>query len=109
MSSYTYKSHFDEFKNKFTGNISKTLNAIGIFVLSEMQARCPVKTGNLKGSYTYEVNEQDNSVTMGSPVDYAPHVELGTHKMKAQPHLRPAVESNILRIENIIKENMDVG
>jgi HK97 gp10 family phage protein len=113
-----YKSNFDEGKKRIAEGFPRALHAIGIFWVGETQVRCPVGVypegsgrvgGNLRGSYGYQVNEQESSVTNGSPVDYAPHVELGTYKMKAQPHLKPAVEQNIARIENIVKENLNVG
>jgi len=107
--SSNYEPHFEDFKKKLSEATSRTLHAIGIFVTGETQVRCPVKTGNLRGSYTHEINEKESSVTIGTPVEYGPHVELGTYKMKAQPHLRPAVEKNISRIENIVRENLNVG
>ena len=53
------------------------------------KARCPVDTGRLQGSLTHV--REDLTAWVGSPVDYAAYVELGTSKAKAQPYLGPAV------------------
>jgi hypothetical protein len=51
---------------------------------------CPVKTGTLRSSYTMELLETEGSVY--TDIDYAPSVEYGTDKQRAQPHLEPAHE-----------------
>ncbi|MDW7673182.1 MAG: hypothetical protein SCK28_01475 [Bacillota bacterium] len=82
------------------------LNAIGAFVNGETVLRAPVDTGNLRSSYSYKVNPADKSVTIGTPVEYAPPVEKGTSKQKAQPHLTPAVENNLSTIKDLAAEVM---
>jgi len=63
------------------------------------KARCPVGTpqstgkknykgGTLKKSY-YTMKGTDDSVIVWTSVPYGKFVELGTVKMKAQPHLYP--------------------
>ena len=37
-------------------------------------------------------------------VEYAPHVEFGTHKMAARPFLRPAYNKNVAKLETKIKD-----
>jgi hypothetical protein len=60
------------------------------------QDACPVLTGDLKRSGTYDVIELgplavEGTVTYGDDqVDYAVFVELGTNRMAAQPYLYPA-------------------
>ena len=61
-------------------------------VLADALTRVPVDTGNLKGS--------GGPVNMIGPLtaeivfsaEYAAYVELGTHKMAAQPYLTPAMD-----------------
>lgn len=48
-----------------------------------------VDTGRFRQSANYEVNKND--VTIGSAVEYAKFLELGTSKMKARPTLKPAI------------------
>lgn len=47
---------------------------------------CPRKTGHLARSITHDV--KGNTGVVGTNVEYAPHVELGTVKMAARPYLR---------------------
>lgn len=55
----------------------------------------PVKTGNLRRSLMTEVQATPNGATarVGTGVDYAPYVEFGTRRQRAQPYLRPAFDS----------------
>jgi HK97 gp10 family phage protein len=43
---------------------------------------------------------------VGTNVEYAPYVELGTHRQKAQPYLRPAAEGHTAEYKQIIKTEM---
>ena len=70
----------------------KALTAAALVVQSEAVLRCPVDTGNLRSSITYNVKPKEARV--GTNVHYAPHVCYGTKKMKAQPFLRPALDGN---------------
>ncbi len=51
----------------------------------------PADTGNKRTVY------------VGTNVEYAPYVELGTSRMGAKPYLRPAVENNKRKIEKAIE------
>lgn len=55
-----------------------------------------VDTGRLRSSITHEVKIQGNEVSglVGTNVEYAKYLELGTNKMAARPFLRPAVFNN---------------
>lgn len=54
---------------------------------------CPVDTGRLRASITTQVTvDQVGPVArIGSNVEYAIYVEMGTSRMEAQPYLRPAL------------------
>jgi HK97 gp10 family phage protein len=78
------------------------LEAAGIFIEGEAVVRCPVDTGNLRSSLTHRV--KGNEVQVGTNVEYAAHVEMGTEKAKAQPYLRPAVDENKNKILRILKD-----
>jgi HK97 gp10 family phage protein len=60
------------------------------FIIDTAKLIVPVDTGILKASITL-LNFQPEvpTATVGTMVHYAPHVEYGTIKMRAQPYLRP--------------------
>lgn len=45
----------------------------------------------------------ERTVYIGTNVEYAPYVELGTSKMSAKPYLRPAVEQSREKIKRAIE------
>lgn len=75
--------------------IARALEAIGFQAEGYAKLLCPVDTGRLQGSIVHETSPEDHSVTIGTNVEYAAYVELGTKRTKAQPYLRPAIENHI--------------
>jgi HK97 gp10 family phage protein len=61
-------------------------------VKEEAKLIVPVKTGKLRESIEINKEDQEN-IKIGSKVDYAIFVELGTIKQSAQPFLRPAIDN----------------
>lgn len=47
-------------------------------VVSAAIEKCPVDTGNLRGSITAEVDENTLVARIGTAVEYAPYIEFGT-------------------------------
>jgi HK97 gp10 family phage protein len=63
----------------------------GMLVLeAAIKERAPVKTGNLRDSYTTESKTGGSSVTVstGTNVEYGPAMEYGP-----RPHVRPALDA----------------
>ena len=63
-----------------------------------------VRTGRLRNSLTHSVEMNEKAVYIGSAVEYAAYVELGTSRMRARPYLRPAVENYTDEYKNLIKQ-----
>lgn len=84
---------------------ARALEVIGGTAEGYAKQLCPVDTGNLRNSIAHEMRSE-NTVAVGSNVHYAPFVELGTRKMRAQPYLRPAVENHREEYEKIIKQEL---
>ena len=99
-----YQSNKKEVLKALSNAEKNALELIGAFVEGEATLHCPVDTGNLRSSITHRVNTGERSVTIGSPVEYAPAVELGSSKQRPQPYLRPAAEDNVRQIERLVKE-----
>lgn len=70
--------------------IDRALEEIGLAAEGYAKRACPVSTGNLRNSITHAVDAGEKAVYIGTNVEYAPYVELGTSKQEAQPFLRPA-------------------
>ena len=64
-------------------------------VLNQARARCPVDTGNLRGSLTYEIarDGRDLSARVGTNVPYAIYVHEGTRGRAGVPFLTDALAS----------------
>lgn len=82
--------------------------------------------GTLRGSITYATEEQHSTgqapakgadykmlatpekerVYIGTNVEYAPYVEMGTVKMKPKPYLKPAIANNAAEYQSIIEREL---
>lgn len=65
-----------------------------------------VRTGRLRNSISYGVDTDEPAVYIGSNVEYAPYVELGTSKMRARPYLKPAVENYAGEYKDLLEQAM---
>jgi HK97 gp10 family phage protein len=74
----------------------KATQAVALVIEQQTKRNCPVDTGNLRRSYTTSTSmmlDQNTALaTVGTNVFYAPFVEFGTRRHRAQPHLGPALE-----------------
>jgi HK97 gp10 family phage protein len=102
------KWHGDKAIKSMDQAVNVALTASALVVEGQAKALVPVDTGNLRNSITHELGKKEARV--GTNVEYAPFVELGTVKMAAQPYLNPALEMNRSNIKKIfasaIKEAM---
>lgn len=89
--------------------ISVALEEIGLLAENYAAKKCPVDTGNLRASITHEVDTGDNAVYIGTNVEYAPYVELGTLRQKAQPFLRPAASEHGAQYRQVLKKALGDG
>lgn len=119
--------------------IFRALTIIGLKLEKYAKALCPVGTsestgikgyrgGTLRNSITHEV--QEDTVAVGTNVEYAPYVELGTGPyfkappdweqftapqgggvgkgyVHPRPYLRPAVEDHMSEFEDIFKKEFE--
>ena len=110
--------------------IQRALNKIGMVAEGYAKALCPTDTGRLKNSITYATAEfegqanytDDNGnsysdgaakgtaeagvVCIGTNVEYAPYVELGTMRIGERPFLRPAVENHIEKYKEVLESEL---
>lgn len=131
-------NNIKEVLESLDGATEKILTMLGIRMEKYAKARCPVGTpestgikgyrgGTLRNSITFSVETENSggSVTIGSNVEYAPYVELGTGPyfnnppewlqyvtergsggghgyVKPRPYLRPAIEDHLDEYKRII-------
>ena len=133
------KNNKDEIMSMLKDATTKSLTMIGIKAEKYAKARCPVGTSESTGIKGYRGGTLRNSITfkvdgdklhVGSNVEYAPYVELGTgpyftpppewetfestkgsgvgHSyVHARPFLRPAIEDHLSMYGKIIKDNFE--
>lgn len=68
--------------------------------------------GGATGSYSGNAPGDglgEKSVYIGSNVEYAPYVELGTTRSRAKPYLRPAAENHSEEYKKIIENELRKG
>ena len=72
----------------------KYLTRKAITTVRHAKRNAPVDTGRLRSSITHEVGGDPEGIVarVGTNVEYAPHLEYGTSRMKARPFLRPALQ-----------------
>ena len=100
------KDYTDEVNKDIQSAITEALETIGKRVVAYAKADCPVDTGKLRDSIQYVVDDSDNSLSVGTNVEYAPYVEMGTSRQKAQPFLRPAVTEHTDEYKKIFEDKM---
>jgi len=91
--SVQFISHKSEVLDALHNAVSVGLEIIGGVAESHAADICPVDTGTLRDSITHQPISP-NEMAIGTSIEYAPFVELGTRKMSARPYLRPAAENH---------------
>lgn len=89
--------------------IDRALEEIGLAAEGYAKRACPVDTGNLRNSITHAVEGSEDAVYVGTNVEYAPYVEMGTRRTAAQPFLRPAATEHGSTYRAILKRNLEEG
>ena len=129
MDSIEFKDHSAECKEEIESRALKALTMCGMVVERAAKQLATVDTGLLRNSITWALagrkpavqsykadkpkngviqtgeysgaapNDDELSVYVGTNVEYAPYVELGTSRQEAQPFLKPAAadSKNALR------------
>ena len=111
--------------------VLRALERIGEQAEGYAKDLCPVDTGQLRNSISHVVDDGENVVYIGTPLEYGAYVELGTGKYTeggrptpwvyqddngnwhwtagnpAQPFLKPAVAEHTKTYLNIIKDELE--
>lgn len=83
--------------------VAKGLEMCGLVGEGYAKLKCPVDTGRLRNSISHAYSKATKKAYIGTNVNYAPYVELGTRKQKAQPYLKPAAADHTEEYKSIMK------
>lgn len=134
MDSIEFKDHSAECKEEIESRALKALTMCGMVVERTAKQLAPADTGLLRNSITWALagkkpaaksykadkpkngviqtgeysgtapNDDELSVFIGTNVEYAPYVELGTSRQEAQPFLKPAAANSKNALEQCFKK-----
>lgn len=135
--SYKLTDNTELVKQATAAAIERGLEVVGIEVEGRAKLICQEKhivdTGRLRNSITHATktnpgkssytdnagNAYDNGAAKGTPeektvyvgtnVEYAPYVEMGTVKMAARPFLRPAATENPEQLKKLFEAELRKG
>lgn len=65
-----------------------------------------IDTGRLMNSITHIIDSDDNSVIIGTNVEYAKFQELGTSSIAPRPFAKPTAENYKDVYQNVVKKNL---
>lgn len=99
----------EEIANEIKSALLRGLETCGLVAEGYAKKLAPVDTGNLRNSITHDVDNEEPAAYIGTNVEYAPYVCLGTIHMKAQPFLKPAVADHANEYRKIIEKELKNG
>lgn len=130
--SFDFTDNTNEFQRLFSSAIARALERCGSqaegYAKENITAQKAVDTGNLRNSIAHKVDMSQKVVYVGTSVEYAPYIELGTGKyysggrpdswvyqdtegnwhhtngQRARPYLKPAVADHKQTYRNIIED-----
>lgn len=117
--SVTLIDNSEYFLSALNQQLQAGLETVGLQAEAYAKLKCAVDTGRLRNSITHDVQSSDNTVYVGTNVEYAAYVEYGHHQtpgryvpqigkrlkrsfVPAQPFLRPALSDHIEEYKRII-------
>ncbi len=95
----------EQVASAITSALEAALEEIGLVAEGAAKRLCPVDTGRLRNSITHALMG-DDSVAIGTNVEYAIYVHEGTSRRKGVPFLRQAVLNNKSRFESILRKHI---
>jgi len=95
-------NHINEIVGLTDEKIALIIEEWGLVAETYAAHYCPVDTGRLRASISHG-KEGDDTMVVGTNVEYAPYVELGTKFQKEQPYLRPAISKHMSEYQEIAK------
>lgn len=101
------EDHSEEVKQALEQAKERALEAIGLAAEGYAKLKTPVDTGRLRNSISHAVS--GDSAYIGTNVEYAPYVEMGTVKMSPRPYIKPAVTEHINEYKVLAEQYLKGG
>ena len=97
-----YKDNSQQILSALEKGIKNGLEAIGLTAETYAKKATPVDTGRLRNSISHAVDGE--AVYIGSNVEYAPYVELGTSRAKAHHMLQKAATEHSTEYKRLAED-----
>ena len=104
MANFGGDDHTDDVLDDIGGAKARALEKIGLVAEGYAKRLCPVDTGRLRNSITHTTD--DDAAYIGTNVEYAVYVEMGTVNTPAQPYLKPAAADHMEKYRSILKSEL---
>jgi hypothetical protein len=85
----------DQFAKKVMTDVDTKMRLTGERVVAKARELAPERTGALKAGLGYTYRQSDHTLSIHSDSGHGLFVELGTRFMAPQPHIRPAIASEV--------------
>lgn len=102
--SYTYKDNTQEVLDALEKAKKRGLEAIGLVAEGHAKKITPVDTGRLRNSISHATD--DEAAYIGTNVEYAPYVELGSPTIKAHHMLQKAATEHTDEYKRLMEDSM---
>lgn len=89
--------------------LAVSLEEIGLRAERHAKAETPVDTGRLRNSITHAIDMDEKAVYIGTNVEYAPYVELGTYGHQGKRMLTRAASEHKSEYEGVLRKHMQSG
>ena len=97
-----YKDNSQQILSALEKGIKNGLEAIGLTAETYAKKATPVDTGRLRNSISHTVDGE--AAYIGSNVEYAPYVELGTSRAKAHHMLQKAATEHSAEYKRLAED-----
>ena len=101
-----FTSHANDVLDAMESAKLRALEEIGLQAEGYAQLKAPKKTGRLQNSISHAVTASEDSVYIGTNVEYAAYQEFGTSKIPPHPYLRPAATEHSDEYKRIVMSEM---
>ena len=110
---FTFKDNSTAVKRDLEQKLERALTVCGDIAVDYAKDNLRdfprVDTGQLRNSMDSEVVMDEQAIYIGTNVEYAPYVEYGTVRQKAQPYLRPGIEDHLAEYNAIFQKELEKG